>query len=90
MGLITVVMKEVLLKDLSVLLSTDDLQERIDLQEKVSRMLDEARFDLATESEAHTKNLIISTVKNYVATSDTALKTALAEHLKTIEDYFKE
>lgn len=83
-------MKEVLIKDLSKLLSTEDLEEKVNLKVKVAHLIKTARFELESESELHTKNLIISTLNNYVDTSDAALRTALAEHLKTIESYIKE
>ena len=83
-------MKEVLIKDLSKLLMSDNAEEMVNLKVKVSHLIKAARFDLESESELHTKNLIISTINNYVETSDSALKTALSEHLKTIESYIKE
>lgn len=83
-------MKEVLIKDLSQLLMTDNPEEKINLKAKVSHLIKSARFDLERESELHTKNLIISTINNYVNTSDAALKNALSEHIKTIETHLKE
>ena len=83
-------MKEVLIKDLSQLLMAESLEERVNLKIRVSHLLKAARFDLEGESEVHTKNLIINTINNYVETSDTALKNALAEHLKIIESHIKE
>lgn len=83
-------MKEVLIKDLSKLLTAESLEEKVNLKIKVSHLLQVARFDLERESETHTKNLIINTIHNYVETSDAALKNALAEHLKIIESHIVE
>jgi len=83
-------MKEVLIKDLSKLLTAESLEEKVNLKIKVSHLLRVARFDLERESETHTKNLIINTIHNYVETSDAALKNALAEHLKVIESHIVE
>lgn len=84
------IMKEVLIKDLSRLLTVESLEEKVNLKIKVSHLLKTARFDLEGESELHTKNLIINTINNYVDTSDTALKNALEEHLKIIESHLVE
>jgi len=80
-------MKEVLIKDLSALLMTDSLEEKVNLKARVSPVIEAARFDLEKESELHTKSLIIKTLNNYVETSDARLKDALTEHLKIIESH---
>ncbi len=83
-------MKEKIIQSLSDLLCAESMEERLNLHSTVADLLVEARFDLESESELHTKNLIISTIKNYVDTSDTNLKNALAEHIKIIESHLVE
>ena len=83
-------MKEKIIKSLSDLLTADNMEDRVNLEVKVSQLIGSARFNLERESELHTKNLIISTVKNYVYTSDSALRSALAEHLKVLETHLED
>lgn len=82
-------MKLLILNYLNKLIDSET-DDKILLQDKLAVLLSEAKLDMDGQKAAHTKKLILATIKSYVDTTDSALKTALMEHYKTLDTFLKD
>jgi len=78
-------MKSKILANLAGLLNANDLEERVNLQIKVSYLIERADFGLDEENEIRKKNEIISFLDNYIETPDEVHKGILLAHIAFIE-----
>ena len=77
-------MKAMILQYMSELIESNDTEEKTKLKDHLVELINLAKLDLDAVKENHTKKLIIATIKNYAASDDAALRSALIEHAKTL------
>lgn len=80
-------MRAIILQSLTELIENDIQDTEHQYAGKLTELILKSRLDLSAEQEAHTKKLIIATLENYLASPTAALREALKEHYKALENY---
>ena len=80
-------MRATILQSLTELIENDVQETGHQSAHKLTELILKSRLDLSAEQEAHTKKLITATIENYLSSPNTALREALKEHYKILEDY---
>jgi hypothetical protein len=83
-------MKAKILQYMSELIESDNVIKTGELKDALTLLINVAPLRLEEESQAHVKQLIISTVINYADTSDSSLKAALHEHHRTLSELLED
>lgn len=80
-------MKSRIVEGLTSLINAGDLEEKVNLQIKVSHLIQLADFGLEEEKEELAKSRIISSLRNYIDSSDDeeVHKQVIAAHIAFIE-----
>jgi len=80
-------MKSRIVEGLTSLINAGDLEEKVNLQIKVSHLIQLADFGLEEEKEELTKSRIISSLRNYIDSSgdEEVHKQIITAHIAFIE-----